>query len=83
MRDTAIPNLSTQKGYRSILMGVNRMTGRCFVTSNWETSDDRAASEPAAVDQRRQTTTIAGAKDVEVTLFEVAFIEVKQPIVAR
>jgi heme-degrading monooxygenase HmoA len=83
VRDTAIPNLSTQKGYRSILMGVNRMTGRCFVTSNWETSEDRAASEPAAVGQRRQAATIAGAKDVEVTLFEVAFIEVKQPIVAR
>jgi hypothetical protein len=63
------------------VMGANRMTGRCFVTSGWETADDRAASEPAIVDQRREATTIAGAKDVEVTLFEVPFIEVKQPAV--
>lgn len=83
VRDKAIPNLSTRKGYRSILMGVNRMTGRCIVTSNWETSEDRAASEPAVVDQRREAATIAGAKDVEVTLFEVAFVEIKQPTVAH
>ncbi len=82
VRDRVTPNLSKLKGYRSIVMGVNRMTGRCFVTSGWDTADDRAASEPAVVDQRREATTIAGAKDVEVTLFEVAFIEVKQPTIA-
>ncbi len=82
VRDSVIPNLSKLKGYRSIVMGVNRMTGRCFVTSGWETADDRAASEPAVVDQRREATNIAGAKDVEVTLFEVPFIEIKQPAVA-
>jgi heme-degrading monooxygenase HmoA len=82
LRDRAIPILSKLKGYRSLLMGVNRTTGRCVVTSNWETPEDRAASEPAIVDQRRQAATIAGAKDVEVRLLEVPFVEIKQPTLA-
>jgi hypothetical protein len=52
------------------------------VTSNWETAEDRVASEPAVVDQRREEATIAGAKDVEWALFEVAFVEIKQLTVA-
>jgi heme-degrading monooxygenase HmoA len=83
LRDRAAKTLSGLKGYRSLLMGVNRMTGRCVVTSNWETPEDRAGSESAIVDQRRQATTIAGAKDVEVRLLEVPFVEIKQPTRAR
>lgn len=83
LRDRALPTLSALKGYRSLLMGVNRMTGRCVVTSNWATTEDRAASEAAVVDWRRQAATIAGAKDVEVRLLEVPFVEIKQPTRAR
>ena len=79
LRNKVVPNLSKQKGYRSLVMGVNRMTGRCFVTSGWETAEDRAASEAAVVGQRQEAATIAGARDVDVMLLEVAFIELKQP----
>lgn len=83
LRDRALPAMSAFKGYRSLLMGVNRMTGRCVVTSSWATTEDRAASEAAVVDWRRQTATIARAKDVDVRLLEVPFVEIKQPTRAR
>jgi heme-degrading monooxygenase HmoA len=83
LRDRALPTLSGMKGFQSLLMGVNRMTGRCVVSSAWATPEDRAASESAVADWRRQAATIAGAKDVQVRLFEVPFVEIKQATRAR
>ena len=79
VRDKVLPKVSKQKGYRSLLLGVNRMTGRFVVTSNWRTAEDRAASEATVVDQRGEAARILRASQVDVTLFEVAFIEIKQP----
>ncbi|HYW24040.1 MAG TPA: hypothetical protein VE953_07730 [Terriglobales bacterium] len=83
VRDRVVPAVSALKGYQSLLMGANRMTGRCVVSTAWKTPQDRAASEPAVLDQRRQAAAIAGAKDVEVRLLEVPFAEIKQATRAR
>jgi heme-degrading monooxygenase HmoA len=79
VREKVLPNLSKQKGYQSLLLGANRMTGRVVMTSSWRTAEDRAASEAAVVDQRATAARILQAKQVDVTLLEVAFIEIKQP----
>jgi heme-degrading monooxygenase HmoA len=78
LRDRAIPNLRMQDGYLSLLMGVNRMTGRCLVTSNWASDEARAASEVVVTDQRREAMTIAGAKQVDVTLFEIVYLDINR-----
>ena len=63
----------------SVLLAVNRMTGRIVVTSNWRTAEDRAASEAAVASQRAETARILRADPVEVMHLEVAVVEVKQP----
>jgi heme-degrading monooxygenase HmoA len=83
VRDRVLPNLTKQRGYQSLLVGVNRMTGRVIVTSNWRTAEDRAASDAAVAGQRGEAARILRANQVDVILFEVAFIEIKQPTRAR
>lgn len=79
IRDSVAPGLSKQKGYLSLLLGVNRMTGRMVVTSNWRTAEDRAASEAAVAGQRTEAARILRADPVDVQHLEVAVVEVKQP----
>lgn len=83
LRDRVLPNLSKQQGYRSLIAGVNRMTGRVMVVSSWTTAEARAASDAAVAGQRAEAARILGAGQVEVLLFEVPFIEIKQPTRAR
>jgi heme-degrading monooxygenase HmoA len=83
LRDKVVPNLSKQKGYLSVLLGVNRMTGRIVVTSNWRTAQDRAASEPSVTSQRAEAARILRAEPVEVMHLEVAAVEIKQPTRTR
>jgi heme-degrading monooxygenase HmoA len=83
IRDMVTSNLSRQKGFLSLLFGVNRMTGRIVVTSNWRTPEDRAASEAAVASRRAEVARILRADQVEVMLHEVAVIEIKQPTRTR
>ena len=77
MHDNA-PSVMQQKGCRALLMGVNRMTGRCFVNSIWETAADRDGSEAAVTGLRKKAGEVAGGQ-ARVTFGEVAFVELKQP----
>jgi heme-degrading monooxygenase HmoA len=83
LRDKVVPSLSKQKGYLSALMGVNRMTGRMLVTSNWRTAEDRAASEASVASQRTEAASVLRADPVEVMHLEVAAVEIKQPTRTR
>ena len=83
VRDNVLPNLSKQRGYQSMLVGVNRTTGRLVATSNWRTAEDRAVSEAAVAGLRTEATRILGADRVEVRAFEVAVVEIKQPTRTR
>jgi quinol monooxygenase YgiN/heme-degrading monooxygenase HmoA len=76
MRDNA-PSVLQQQGCRALVMGVNRMTGRSFVTSVWETAADREASEAAVTGMRKEAGEVAGGQ-ATVTLGEVAFVELTQ-----
>lgn len=76
--EKSLPVLRTQKGYRALLMNVDRMTGRGTVASVWDTRADLEASEAKASGLRRDAADAAGAADVKVEIFETAFAEVKQ-----
>jgi len=76
--EKALPVLRTQKGYRALLMNVDRMTGRGTIASVWDTRADLEASEAKVSGLRRDAADAAGAADVKVEIFETAFAEVKQ-----
>ncbi len=78
MEKQALPVLRTQKGYRALLMNVDRMTGRSTVATVWDTRADLEASEAKVGGLRRDAADAAGAADVKVEIFEAAFAEVKQ-----
>jgi heme-degrading monooxygenase HmoA len=81
VRDT-MPTLKAQKGFRAVLVGANRQTGRMFISSVWETSADRETSDAAVQERRGQIAQIAGAETVKVELYESVFAEVKQAALA-
>jgi hypothetical protein len=54
VRETVVPLIKPLKGYRAAIMGVNRQSGRAFLSSVWETAEDRAASETAVAGTRSQ-----------------------------
>jgi hypothetical protein len=74
-----LPVLKTQKGYRAMIMNVNRVTGRSTVSTVWDTVADLEASESKVASLRRSAAEAAGASDVKVEIFETAFSEIKQP----
>ena len=72
------PNLAAQDGYRSLIGAVNRMTGRMVVTSSWESSETRTASQQVGTQQREAAAQVAGAGSARVDEWEVAFVEITQ-----
>jgi heme-degrading monooxygenase HmoA len=73
-----MPTLKAQKGFRALLIGANRQTGRMLISSAWETSADREASNAAVQERRAQALKAAGAENVKIDLYESVFVEVKQ-----
>ena len=74
-----VPSITSQPGCRALLMGVNRMTGRCFVNTVWATAEDRQASEAAVSGIRQEAGSLVGAEPA-VSLGEVVFVEIRQPV---
>lgn len=75
VRSSVLATVAVQDGYRSLIGGVNRMTGRVFVTSNWDSATARAASDQALSRQRREAAEVAGAETIRVDEWEVVFVE--------
>jgi hypothetical protein len=79
MQTQVLPVLKAQKGYRSTIVNVNRVTGRSSVSTVWDSIDDLEASESKVSALRRSAAEAAGAPDVKVEILETAFSEIKQP----
>jgi hypothetical protein len=77
-----LPVLKAQRGYRALLMNVDRMTGHSTVSTVWESLADLEASESKISGLRRDAADAAGAKDVTVEIFESVYAEIKQPATA-
>jgi heme-degrading monooxygenase HmoA len=83
VREEATPLLQQQKGFRAVVMGANRQTGRMFVNTIWETAADREASEAAVQSSRTRGAQVAGAQQASVELYEVVYADVKMPAQTR
>jgi heme-degrading monooxygenase HmoA len=77
IRET-LPTLTAQQGFRAVLVGANRQTGRMFIGSVWETAVDREASDAAVKEQRGKAAQVGGADNVKVDLYDVVYADVKQ-----
>jgi heme-degrading monooxygenase HmoA len=76
-RDTALPKVKSQTGYRALLVSANRATGRMLVASIWESAADRKASESAISGLRSQLAEVAQTKaDTRVSLYESMLAEI-------
>jgi heme-degrading monooxygenase HmoA len=76
-----VPLLRSLPGFRSVVMSVNRETGRIIVGSVWNTEADRKASEAKVAEVRRKTAATAGAPQAQVELFEIVYADI--PVGAR
>lgn len=74
----ATATLRAQHGFRALIMGVNRQTGRVVVSSVWDTAADREASDASMKERRQTAVQVAGAEGVSVQLLEIVVAEVKQ-----
>jgi heme-degrading monooxygenase HmoA len=72
-----LPLLKSLHGFRAAIMSANAESGKIWVSSIWETAQDREASDAKLTELRRKTATAAGAGDVKVEKFESAHVEFK------
>jgi heme-degrading monooxygenase HmoA len=82
VREQVVPLLQQQSGFLAVIMGVNRESGRVYVTTSWETAAARQASDMALRDQRRTAGELMGGNQVSVEEYEVVFIELAEPVAA-
>jgi len=74
-KSKVLPTLKTIKGFRSLVVGVDRGTGRCAISTSWDTLADLQASESKVAGLRQEAVKAAGADGVEIEIFEVPVIE--------
>jgi quinol monooxygenase YgiN len=77
IRNHVLPLLKTQHGYRATIASVDRQSGRLSVSTVWESKADLEASESKMAGPRAEAAKVAGAgpHDVQVEIFESAFVE--------
>ena len=71
-----VPVVKGQKGFRSLVCGVNRKNGKFFISSVWDTAADRDASESAVKSLRQQITETAQAGQIDVEHYEVVYADI-------
>jgi quinol monooxygenase YgiN len=83
IRNHVLPLLKAQHGYRAAIASVDRQTGRLSVSTVWESKADLDASEGKLAGPRAEVAKIAGAgpNDVQVEIFETAFVELSASII--
>ncbi len=61
LRQSVVPVLNEQKGYRGVNASADRSAGVLAILSLWETQSDRDASESALAKSRQEGLDIIGA----------------------
>ncbi|SOC50297.1 hypothetical protein SAMN05660748_3043 [Blastococcus aggregatus] len=72
VRDNVMPAVAELDGYTGLSMLVDRDSGRCIVTTGWETEEAISASRDRVVQMRERATERFGARDTEVQEWEIA-----------
>jgi len=82
IRNKVLPILKAQHGYQATVASIDRQTGHLSVSTVWETKADETASESKLAGPRAEVAKIAGAgpNDVQVEIFETAFVELSAAV---
>jgi hypothetical protein len=82
IRNNVLPILKAQPGYQATVAAIDRQTGRLSVSTVWATKADEAASASKLAGPRAEAAKIAGAgpQDVQVEVFETAFVELSAAV---
>jgi heme-degrading monooxygenase HmoA len=78
LKETALPVLQSQRGYRGVSAGADRSSGILGVMSLWETASDRDASESALAKNREEARSQL-ASDMTVDSVEQVAVQVSKP----
>ena len=76
LRGEGLALASTLPGFRALISGIDRSSGRFMIASGWDTAADRDASEQATAELRARLAEVAGATNLEVDKLEVTLAEV-------
>jgi|1185.fasta_scaffold261769_1 heme-degrading monooxygenase HmoA len=74
VRDEVMPAMATMPGYVGLSMLCDRMSGRCIVTTSWDSEESMHASESAVHDLRRRAADAMGGAQPEVAEWEIAMM---------
>ncbi len=85
MRNTALPMVRNLPGWRALITGVDRQTGRSFISAVYDSMDSLEASESKVAGLRADAAKIAGASQegVTVEIFEGVVVELDAAITAH
>ena len=73
MKTAAYPRIKEYEGFRSLVAGVNRMTGRTFAAIGFDSAVARAATEDVGAELRARAAEIAAVSEVRVDYREIVF----------
>ena len=74
VRDEVMPALMTMPGFVGLSMLADRRSGRCIVTSSWDSEESMHASESAVHDLRHRASEAMGGSQPEVAEWEIAMM---------
>jgi heme-degrading monooxygenase HmoA len=72
VRDNVMPAVAEMDGYTGLSMLVDRDSGRCIVTTGWESEEAVAASREKVLEMRKRAADRFGTRDTEVQEWEIA-----------
>jgi quinol monooxygenase YgiN len=72
IRDEIMPVMQSMPGCIGLSMLVDRETGRCIVTSSWDSQEAMAATADRVQDMRQRAMDTMGGRDMSVDEWEVA-----------
>jgi quinol monooxygenase YgiN len=72
VRDNVMPAVAEMEGYTGLSMLADRSSGRCIVTTGWESENALAASRDRVTQMRQRAAERFGSRDTEVQEWEIA-----------
>lgn len=75
LRDEALTVVRELHGFKALIAGVDRSSGRFYIVSGWESAADRDASEEPTAQARARIAEGTGVTDIEVERYEISFAE--------
>src|SRR5579872_4037630 len=80
LRDETLAMVRSLSGFKALIAGIDRSSGRFYVVSGWKTPADRDASEAPTAERRARLAEIAGATDIEVDRYEITFADLRAEV---